>query len=42
LQHKLAERTAILDLIDIVQQQLDDEFHPDGLNVGFNAGVTQE
>jgi diadenosine tetraphosphate (Ap4A) HIT family hydrolase/HKD family nuclease len=34
-----AERAAILDLIDIVKQQLDDEFHPDGFNVGFNTGA---
>ena len=32
------EKTAIVDLIDIVKAQLDAEFHPDGYNVGFNAG----
>ena len=34
-----AERAAIFDLIDIVKQQLDDAFHPDGFNVGFNTGA---
>lgn len=32
------ERLAIVDLIDVVKAQLDAEFHPDGYNVGFNAG----
>src|SRR5262245_12215147 len=33
------ERRAILALIDVVVQRLDDELHPDGYNVGFNAGT---
>ena len=32
------ERTAILALVEAVKKQLDEEFHPDGYNVGFNAG----
>jgi diadenosine tetraphosphate (Ap4A) HIT family hydrolase len=34
-----AEQQAILALLNDVKQQLDAEFHPDGYNVGFNAGV---
>jgi diadenosine tetraphosphate (Ap4A) HIT family hydrolase len=33
------EQHAVLDLVDIVKQQLDAEFAPDGYNVGFNAGA---
>lgn len=33
------EQRAILELIDEVKRQLDAELHPDGYNVGFNAGV---
>jgi superfamily II DNA or RNA helicase/diadenosine tetraphosphate (Ap4A) HIT family hydrolase len=33
------ERRAIVELIDLVKRQLDGELHPDGYNVGFNAGV---
>jgi diadenosine tetraphosphate (Ap4A) HIT family hydrolase len=33
-----AEQHAILRLIDDVKRQLDLELHPDGYNVGFNAG----
>jgi diadenosine tetraphosphate (Ap4A) HIT family hydrolase len=32
------ERAALVDLLDVVKQQLDAELHPDGYNVGFNAG----
>ena len=32
------EQMAVLDLVDEVKCLLDDEFHPDGYNVGFNAG----
>ena len=32
------EQIAILDLVDVVKQQLDEEFAPHGYNVGFNAG----
>lgn len=32
------ERRALMDLVDGVRAQLDAEFHPDGYNVGFNAG----
>lgn len=32
------ERAAIVELLDVVKQQLDAELHPDGYNVGFNAG----
>ncbi len=32
------ERIAVLDLVDEVKRALDDELHPDGYNVGFNAG----
>ena len=28
----------MVDLLDVVKEQLDAEFHPDGYNVGFNAG----
>src|ERR1051326_4607954 len=34
-----AERLAILDLIDLVKKQLVEDVHPDGFNVGFNAGT---
>ena len=34
-----AERAALLELVDVVKKQLDDELHPDGFNVGFNAGA---
>jgi HKD family nuclease len=34
----IAERAAILDLIDVVKKQLDEELHAHGFNVGFNAG----
>lgn len=33
------ERAALMELVDLVKRQLDDEFQPDGYNVGFNAGV---
>src|SRR5262249_60817184 len=33
------EKTAVLDLADLVKKQLDEELHPDGFNVGFNAGA---
>lgn len=33
------ERLGILHLLDEVKCQLDDELHPDGYNVGFNAGL---
>jgi diadenosine tetraphosphate (Ap4A) HIT family hydrolase len=32
------ERTAIFELVDEVKRRLDEEKHPDGYNVGFNAG----
>ena len=32
------EKQAVVDLVDIVKLALDTEFHPDGYNVGFNAG----
>jgi diadenosine tetraphosphate (Ap4A) HIT family hydrolase len=32
------EQHAIIDLIDRVKHTLDAELHPDGYNVGFNAG----
>ena len=32
------EQHAMLELIDMVKQELDSEFRPDGYNVGFNAG----
>src|SRR5258708_39327238 len=33
------ERADILALVDEVKRQLDTELHPDGYNVGFNAGA---
>ena len=33
------ERRAILALVDVVVKRLDEELHPDGYNVGFNAGA---
>ena len=33
------EHVALLALIDAVKSRLDIEFHPDGYNVGFNAGA---
>jgi superfamily II DNA or RNA helicase/diadenosine tetraphosphate (Ap4A) HIT family hydrolase/SOS-response transcriptional repressor LexA len=33
------ERAAVFDLIDEVKRRLDAELHPDGYNVGFNAGT---
>lgn len=33
------ERVAIFHLVDEVKARLDEEFHPDGYNVGFNAGA---
>jgi diadenosine tetraphosphate (Ap4A) HIT family hydrolase len=33
------EQIALFDLIEKVKRTLDEEFHPDGYNVGFNAGV---
>jgi superfamily II DNA or RNA helicase/diadenosine tetraphosphate (Ap4A) HIT family hydrolase/SOS-response transcriptional repressor LexA len=32
------ERTAVLALVEVVKKHLDEELHPDGYNVGFNAG----
>ena len=32
------ERAAIWDAVDTIKRSLDEEFHPDGYNVGFNAG----
>ena len=34
-----AERDAILAVVDVVKQQLRDEFHPDGFNLGINEGA---
>ncbi|MEZ4390219.1 MAG: DEAD/DEAH box helicase family protein [Polyangiales bacterium] len=34
-----AERRAVMDLVDAVRMSLDAELHPQGYNVGFNAGV---
>jgi diadenosine tetraphosphate (Ap4A) HIT family hydrolase/HKD family nuclease len=34
-----AERLDLIALVDVVKQRLDDEFHPDGYNVGFNSGT---
>jgi superfamily II DNA or RNA helicase/diadenosine tetraphosphate (Ap4A) HIT family hydrolase/HKD family nuclease len=34
-----AEHAALFDLVDVVKRQLDEELHPDGFNVGFNAGT---
>lgn len=33
------EQLALLELVDEVKRGLDDELHPDGYNVGFNAGT---
>jgi diadenosine tetraphosphate (Ap4A) HIT family hydrolase len=33
-----AEQVALFALVDVVRQALEVEFHPDGYNVGFNAG----
>ena len=33
-----AEQRAVIALIDTVKRQVDEEFKPDGYNVGFNAG----
>lgn len=33
------EKKAILDLVDTVKGRLDEEFQPQGYNVGFNAGA---
>ncbi|MST33840.1 HIT domain-containing protein [Acidimicrobiaceae bacterium USS-CC1] len=33
-----AERAAVMDLVSVVAAALDEELHPDGYNVGFNAG----
>lgn len=33
-----AEKAALLDLVDRVKADLDEALHPDGYNVGFNAG----
>ncbi len=33
------EKLAVLDLVDQVIRILDAQFHPDGYNVGFNAGA---
>ncbi len=33
------ERAAVLELVDRVKRLLDEELHPDGYNVGFNAGT---
>jgi diadenosine tetraphosphate (Ap4A) HIT family hydrolase len=35
----LAEREAIGDLLDRAKATLDDEFSPDGYNIGINDGV---
>ena len=32
------EQRAILDLVEVVKLELDETLHPDGYNVGFNAG----
>jgi len=34
------ERMAMLALLDIAKEALDDEFHPDGYNLGINDGRT--
>lgn len=34
-----AERHDIMALVDVIKERLDVELHPDGYNVGFNAGV---
>ena len=33
------ERRAVMNLVDVVRAQLDADYHPDGYNVGFNAGA---
>lgn len=33
------ERADMLALVDVVKRQLDERLHPDGYNVGFNAGA---
>jgi superfamily II DNA or RNA helicase/diadenosine tetraphosphate (Ap4A) HIT family hydrolase len=33
-----AERRAVMELVSVVKTQLDEQFRPDGYNVGFNAG----
>ncbi len=33
------EQASIFELVEVVKAELDAEFHPDGYNVGFNAGV---
>ena len=33
------ERSDIFDLVDVVRAKIDDHHHPDGFNVGFNAGI---
>jgi diadenosine tetraphosphate (Ap4A) HIT family hydrolase len=33
------EKIAIMALVDVVKRALDRELHPDGYNVGFNAGA---
>lgn len=33
------EQRALMDLVELVKRALDDELHPDGYNVGFNAGA---
>ena len=33
-----AEQLAMIELLDVVRDALEAEFHPDGYNVGFNAG----
>jgi len=32
------EKLAIVELIDVVKEQLEERFHPDGWNVGWNSG----
>ena len=32
------EQHALLELVEVVKNALDDELHPDGYNVGFNVG----
>lgn len=34
-----AERAALMALVDVVRRDLDETHHPDGYNVGFNAGA---
>lgn len=33
------EQVAMLELVDVVKAQLDAELHPDGFNIGINAGA---